>query len=540
VAGIRPLVAALVLAFSVAVGTGPDEIARVFPTFEMSMPDRFGVDSDGDGLIDLPNTVEYVNGREPGGCTGGCPEATFEVVLDASASRVTRGGEEVAISARHLWDIENDGGLVVHLESYGPRARVDLPEGEYTVTLTMTAELADGRVTGRAKRAIVVEDLLVVAIGDSYASGEGNPERHQAANGGEAEWADGVGDEAVAASHAHAHRSTVAWPALTAAALEQADPYTSVTFVSVAASGATVAQGVLGGQNDDLPISQIGQVRALVGDREIDVFLISIGGNDIGFSHLIRGLVDADELMDPICYDTDLANVWAAVEDGDWGRGSSLDFQVWPPVACRATTSDSGPRLPGLQGLAGEFDRLAQALDTLDIDEVYLMEYPDPTGAAEIGTCREIVGDVTPPFGFHEISTREQEQGRLRVLDPLNDALAEAAARHDWTLIGGVADRFSAGHGYCGDWPDYGYPESYYEWIFADRLDFPDGWYRHPGRENLKLQAGEPGVTWYRTAAQSAVLQGPDGRRDTMGTMHPNELGHLAMARAAVAAVRSR
>ncbi len=530
----------LAVAFSVAGAAEVDEAPMVFPAFEMSMPDRFGIDGDGDGIIDLPNTAEYVSGRRPGGCDGTCPEATFTVVLDASASRVTLGGVNVPISMRHRWDIEAGGEPVAQVESFGPLARVDLPEGEYTVTLTVAAELPDGVVTGRARRGIVVEDLLVVAIGDSYASGEGNPERYRLPNGEAAEWADGLADPAVAGAHAAAHRSTVAWPALTALALEKADPGSSVTFVSVAASGATVARGLLDGQSPDLPVAQMDQIAALVGEREIDVLLLSIGGNDIGFSHLIRGLVDADELMDPLCYETDLANVWAAVEDGDWGRGSSLGFQVWPPVTCRATTTTDGPRLPGLRGLPGELDRLAEAIGTLDVDEVYVMEYPDPTGAAGgRGTCSEIVGDTTPPFGFHEISAAEQELGRLRVLGPLNSTLAEAARRHGWTFVGGIAEAFAAGHGYCGNWPDYGYPEGYYDRPFPDRLAFPDGWYRHPARLNVKAEAGEPGITWYRTAAQSAALQGPDARRNTAGTMHPNELGHLAMARAALASIWS-
>jgi len=539
---LRFLVLALALS-GAGVAAPQSTVAKVYPAFEMSMPDRFGIDSDGDGLIDLPNTGEYVHGRSTAGCDGVCPEAKFTVVLDGSASRVTLGQEEMAISVRHHWEVTSAGEPIVQLESYGPRAQVELPEGEYTVTLTLHAQLPDGELTGRASREIVVEDLLVVAIGDSYASGEGNPERYRAAGGGEAEWADGLAAPAVAEAHAAAHRSTVAWPALTALGLERADPRSSVTFVSVAASGASVAEGLLGGQNAALPVSQIDQVAALVGDRKIDVLLVSVGGNDIGFSHLIRGLVDADELMDPICYGTDVANVFLAVEDGDWGRGSSLSYQLWPPVSCRATTAADGPRLAGLRGLPGELDRLAQAIETtLDVEAVYLMEYPDPTGAAAgrgDGTCGEIVGDTTPPFGFHEISTEEQRQGRLRVLEPLNDVLADAAGRHGWTIVGGIAERFFDGHGYCGDWPDYGYPEAYYNAFFADRLDFPDGWYRHPALESLKIEAAAAGISWYRTAAQSAVLQGPGARHNTMGTMHPNELGHLVMARATLAAIQS-
>jgi hypothetical protein len=166
------------------------------------------------------------------------------------------------------------------------------------------------------------------------------------------------------------------------------------------------------------------------------------------------------------------------------------------------------------------------------------MEYPDPTGAAGgNGGCGEILGDATPPFRFHEINRAEQEEGLARVVRPLNRILAEAAGRHGWGLVGGVAEAFAAGHGYCGSRPDYrsamgnpgpaGSP--------ASGTEGTGGWYRHPAvSDGAPVFSGE-GVAWYRTAAQSAVLQGPGAPWDTAGTMHPNELGHLAMSRSLLA-----
>src|SRR5206468_12102716 len=99
-------------------------------------------------------------------------------------------------------------------------------------------------------------------------------------------------------------------PALAAKAIEKADPHTSVTFVSVACSGATIAN-LLGEYNGrefgpaDRPLpAQIEQVRRLLCPsansrdclgpfphaelRHIDALLINVGGNDVGFGDMIE------------------------------------------------------------------------------------------------------------------------------------------------------------------------------------------------------------------------------------------------------------
>jgi hypothetical protein len=331
----------------------------------------------------------------------------------------------------------------------------------------------------------------------------------------------------------------VAWPALAALALERADPATSVTFVSLAATGARIGAGLLGPASG-AETGQLEQVAALVGGRQIDALLISIGGNDVGFAQVVRRLVDADPQADPVCYRVDLDNVWQSTADGDWNRGSGLQFALPWGVGCRPRQEEGRPQLPGLQGLAGELDSLARAVATgLNVSAVYLMEYPDPTGGPDGGLCPEIAGDLTPPFGFHEIDGAEQSAARALVLQPLNRLLAEAAARHGWVYVGGVAAAFADGHGYCADPPSYGPEVAAGASPFGGALAalYPGRWYHHPASFE---QAGLPdgtGVSWYRTAAQSAILQGPAARWDTTGTLHPNELGHLAMAGALLKAM---
>ncbi|NQV05480.1 hypothetical protein HQ535_02935 [bacterium] len=524
------------LALSLVVVAAPAATAAVSPVirpgFDWSMPDRFGFDADHDGRLDIPNSPAYVAGRSEGSCFGRCASAPFLVVLDASTTAATMGGSTLDLLG-FRWQISGNGITApLKYSSVSPRLTVALAEGAYEVTLTVIAALpGQGTVTARVSGPVVVDDLLVVAIGDSYTSGEGNPEVRRDGDIA-ALWADGA--TAVAeADHSAAHRSSAAWPVQAALALERLDPHTSVTFITVATSGAEIQRGVLSPQPSRHTLSQIDQVEALVGDRDIDMLLMSIGGNDVGFGKMVHGLVDADRLLDPFCYGTDVANVWQSVYDGNWNRSSAIDIDLFGArIGCKPTAEGNSRALPGLSGLGTAYDRLAAEISgRLHPESVIITEYPDPTGGGN-ETCGEIVGDITAPLRFHEISTAEQNLGREYVLNPLNDAISQASRRHGWIAVPHVSDAFAAGHGYCGDWPDYGYPDSFFSrpsWM-RSRGDYPDGWYRSPGLEGVPAEIDGPGVTWYRTAAQSAAIQGPSDRTATPGTLHPNELGHQAIA----------
>lgn len=500
-----------------------------------TLAERFGGDANGNGFIDLPNTAEYVH--NVASCDPGCAEARFDVLLTATVTGLdlTSAGKG---PSEYRWEISGPSlsRPLLYSSAY-PELLVMLPEGRYRVEVATGVRIGWARLTASTSDELTVDDILVVAIGDSYASGEGNPEagRHGAA---EARWADSD-DPGAAAAHAAAHRSSLAWPVRLALNLERSDPRSSVTFVSVAASGARIDRGIV----EDAPgMSQVEQVRALVGEREIDLLLIQAGGNDVGFARAVQALVEADPLLDPVCHGLLVDNVFASVEDGDWSRGVSLGYEAPISVVCRPAESNRGwEPLPGLQGLAEAFSRLAASLQHLSVDEVVLVGYPDPTGADAGGeTCHEIVGDTAPPLGFHEIDSGEQRLGVERLLRPLNAALGEVARSHGWRYVGGIDAAFAAGHGYCAPWPDYG---SSTEPGGAARgrpsLGDPDRWFRNPGRNGGPMLMGNGPVSWYRTAAQSAALQGPGTRFLTTGTLHPNELGHDAIARLVLAARRA-
>jgi lysophospholipase L1-like esterase len=503
-------------------------------SFAWSLDPRFGLDVDGDGLIEIENTPEYAHNRAPGSCRGDCPPLLLDVAFLATPAAADIGLPDSGFLS-YEWRISGPGGTGIYHRT-DPELSLLLPEGVHDVDLRVLVRLPWGSVRLRSRGAMEIDDLLVVAIGDSYASGEGSPDIPL--RDGTAHWADAT-DPQVLQNHALTHRSSVGWPARVALALEDRSRASSVTFIDLAGSGARIDSGLLGSRSDPAIAAQLSELERIVQDREIDILLVQIGGNDVGFSRVIRALVEADPLLNPVCYEVLFENVWASANDGIWDRDTRITYSPPFDFGCESVAGTSKV-IPGFEGLRGALDRLNRRLDRIPVESVFLVEYPDPTGGEADGeVCDEIVGDVTPPFGFHEVDEQEQAAGVERLLDPLNRSLEEAAESYGWNWVGGVADGFAAGHGYCAPWPDYGYPAEYTESLslFRDRLDFPEGWYRTPGRYGAPLLLSDEETSWYRTAAQSATLQGPTPRYLTPGTLHPNELGHAAMARLVLAAI---
>jgi len=171
------------------------------------MPARYGLDANQNGLVDLPNTFDYVHNVGVCPCTNddcqnGQPQ--FRVYLDASPTRFppienapvphaqhsedspngSRGytPTDPALAYAQLrrnmrqleWEVDEQAVTPEQLDWQWHYA-ICIPEGEHLVTLkavdNYTAEWAT------YQRIITVEDLLIVTLGDSYGSGEGNPDR---------------------------------------------------------------------------------------------------------------------------------------------------------------------------------------------------------------------------------------------------------------------------------------------------------------------------------------------------------------------------
>ncbi len=336
---------------------------------------------------DVPNTPAYVN-----------PPDGFGVRLDASHSV----GIQPATS--FSWSVTDSVGHTTPLTGEDPT--IDLPQGPYTVALTATGLLgSDGPQVASAD--IQVKDVLIVSIGDSYASGEGNPVVPGAIA---PQWAYSP-DPAMNTENANAHRSTITGPAQFALQLQESDPHEAVTFVSVANSGASIPAGLLGpmpsigNSSDQLP-SEIAELRQIIGTRPIDVLTLSVGADDIGFATLAEDLI----------------------ENTDFGR---------PSRAAILARFDAA-----LQRLPAHFAELAAAIQSLDPGRVLMTDYPDLT--------RNQRGDVAAIHGPGDvtlISKRNAQLASAKIIPRLDAAIARAATAYHWTLVKGIDADFRT-HGY--------------------------------------------------------------------------------------------
>lgn len=252
-------------------------------------------DADGDGFIDGDGGVPRARplGSEPArkfvGAGNRIAQPSERLINGSKSWYLNPEGFSVRLDAcdsrgqEYQWRIYRGDDQVerTRWRALNPKTctrTVRLPEGDYRFKL----EVRRGVSTEFQWMDARVKDYLFVVLGDSYASGEGNPRNVQA-------WIDAPDrpfnpyyDDAAC------NRSTRSGPAQAALALENSSSKSTVTLIDVACSGATVNSGVLGPQSSaGRSTSQIEQVRQLIGDREIDVVVFSVGGNDIGFTSIL-------------------------------------------------------------------------------------------------------------------------------------------------------------------------------------------------------------------------------------------------------------
>ena len=362
---------------------------------------------------------------------------------------------------------------------------------------------------------------------------------------------------------AFAHRSAAAGPVQAALLLENNDPHTSVTFVTVASSGATILEGLIGRQTrwtedeGGAALGQIEQVKRIIGNRQIDALTISVGGNDIGFEKIASSLVAG-----PIA---DLKETYFGDQTADVLGKAVADFIA--PIAAdpskfnlgtlavdylRARWNDelgrtfAARRNDGKDTLPQLYDKLDQRLeqrgplglgDNLNAaSNVFITEYPFPgleRGPDPAGTASgAILGDIIPGLSADKA---ELEWARKTALEPLNGAIKAAAGRNGWRFVGDIVEAFK-GHGYSAADGD--------RWIrtAAESRDL-QGPYTYPDEivnvsRTLGEELGGAGETvgdGFDSTIGELVGLGVHElvamyeRAVTKGTLHPNQAGHRAI-----------
>jgi lysophospholipase L1-like esterase len=341
---------------------------------------------------DLPNTPAYVN--PPGG---------YGVVLDASRS------VGIQPTTTFAWTVTDSAGQTTHAS--GEEPTISLAQGPYTVQLVATG-LSGTNGPQYATVNFQVKDVLIVSIGDSYASGEGNP---VVPSPFDPQWAYSP-DPAMNTENANAHRSTIAAPAQFALKLQEANPHEAVTFVSVANSGASIPVGVLGpmpsiGDSNDELQGEIPELEQIIGTRHIDVLTVTVGADDIGFSTIAEDLIENTYIGYP-----SLSSILA-------------QFNA------------------RLAEVPEHYAALAQAIQSLNPGQVMVTGYPDIT-RNQHGKVAAILG----PGDVTLISKEDAAFASHKIITALDAAVAAAAKTYHWTLVQGINADFLT-HGYPSTTP---------------------------------------------------------------------------------------
>jgi hypothetical protein len=373
---IRPLLVLLCFLFVTALTSSAQ------PRFTWRVQDRFGT-KDKEGLTD------YRWDRVHGVYEADYVNPTHWIVDFDGCNPLPPTG------TRFVWEI--DGQALA--ESQCRFSHSFTTQGLHAVRLTVTTP--DGQ-TASFDETVTIKDLFIVSIGDSYASGEGNPDKPWKVVK-KARWID-----------SRCHRSATAGPALAALAVEKDDPHTSVTFISFACSGSGLQDG-LTGEFKKLP-PQLEQVVATAKGRPIDALLISSGGNDLNFSTLVR-------------------------------RAIQLRHAETDRVTAHMVTT-------GLAELAKRYEEVARRLSTMTVAKVFITEYPVIVRDEKRTPC-----DHSPKFPdlLNGISKAESEWAERDVIKPLNDKVKEAATLWGWVYVTGISSKFSGAdpetiaHGYCAN-----------------------------------------------------------------------------------------
>jgi lysophospholipase L1-like esterase len=434
---------------------------------------------------------------------------------------------------------------------------------------------------------ILFHDRLIVALGDSFISGEGNPDvpsrigREPPPGGREpppdpvfarADWSGRL------APHQYrratwwdepCHRSLLSWPVLASATRAAREPREAVTLVHLGCSGATTGDIIKKGQRDlagngeDEPKeeTQLAQLQALLAaapsgkPRRPDHVLLSAGGNDIGFAGVIKALVLPTEYR--------LGSLAKAAVGALGGvvcpyRNSGPDLN-----ALCALKPSAQKRLEGY--LPGALETLSATIAKLEWGPVHHFQYPNPivgegnipcdTQAppnppdihrmggfeAAMGLVPSLVQGSGYTWGFVLRHRREDDLFQNRELFPGAGCDFEAESRDSEICQGlwvhrRLNDSVEAQHR-PGQWnvvaghlrPILGHG------LCRRTQDFPlgqprvvagrwsDGW--HPRR--LEAYSAD-NQRWFRTTNDSAVIQYGGPKRYYHGTVHPTLMAHPA------------
>ena len=402
---------------------------------------------------------------------------------------------EEGIGAACTWLTAPRGGRGRGIALTAPCDTPVILEVPYPSGAKVSVEVAGRSV---AEATVQVHDLFIVGMGDSFGSGEGNPDvpvrlsRTRAVDYGKlgkdgkrlaemsgfparvGDWKD-IGDPAFVDANPKwldqaCHRSLYSHQFRAALQLSIEDPARAVTFVSYACSGAEIINGLFlrykghewvpsppdlsqisaiaqaqcgntPAKDYDLPEAYHinGKVPSLKGGlvlrkcdpqsaRQIDLVLVSIGGNDVGFSRLVANAVLADQ--------SSLRRV------GGWFG------QVHGVNEANALLEELNDRYKALNRAVHNILHVPWA----ESDRVVAVAYPALT-LLEDGksSCPDGRAGMTVVSDFALSETKARDS--MFAADRLDRVMRDSSKSHGWTFVHQHRNAF-LGRSICAGWSD--------------------------------------------------------------------------------------
>lgn len=419
---------------------------------------------------------------------------------------------------------------------------------------------------------IQIRDILLFAFGDSFASGESNPDvpaihknhpthaptgeplsgvtwlnsRHELTR--EPVWQD-----------RRCHRSVLSWPILAAARLAAGDPHMVVRMASWACTGAEISDGFYSAQirkaadamKKDVRRSQFVAAREAIcvkpngsGDsiktvvhkegrgaegsalgclkadrqREIDGVLFTFGGNDVFFGPVILDAVSIVGTHLPVI---DLP--------GKWMRKK----KVKTPMQARERIE--GKVANRYDRLQTRFAALSEGFAALGVppEKVYQIQYPNPLLDQKEAFCDRSDFDGMDTLNkvqrVSNLTKGESERVQVNMILPLQGAIKPS--RYNWNVVDGHVDAMKK-HGLCAFDKDqereFAMPRlAFGNWV----RDFKPSEYNHYA----------PTARWFRTPDDVVMgVHSGNSFAPLSGAFHPSALAHSAIADQVVKQLKER
>ncbi len=406
--------------------------------------------------------------------------ATLVAEMDNADGGVPGGGGVPMIPdelVAYQWIVKERGGkfvsskLVQRPVSPMQLAVFEVPRtGSYDITLR--AKFKDNRQGERTVR-VNIKDWFVVSLGDSAASGQGNPDRQGTVSMNDPRGRAICEFSTISVAREYhapmnnapvwteklAYRSMKSGPALAARAVQHTFESTwdtdgkskdqltfnKVVFASFARTGARIDRGLFDpqkGKDDFIGAGQLDECERTANGRPIDAMMISIGGNDLGFADVLSGLVSGDSVF--------RSGLRFLDSGDDAGEREKIRKRLEDMLEVGSDLDKAYARLNA---------RLDELRKDPGLKEVYIAGYPssifevnDKDGKPRFKACGVFTGPDLDLSG-------EDGKAIKRFGTKLNAAIKRNADKHHWHYVD--VDKDFAGHGYCAD-------ESVTFWVSAE------------------------------------------------------------------------